>query len=78
MDRLDVIVDNKTFVKQKLSLLKNLERKTILEKLNLKEYVAARTNFTACLGVQLCAMHPIASLVDTPPKEDIELCEAED
>ena len=27
MDRLDVIVDNKTFGKQKLSLLKNLERK---------------------------------------------------
>ena len=42
MDRLDVIVDNKTFGKTEVEFVEEPRKKTILEKANLKEYGVAK------------------------------------
>ena len=71
MDRLDVIVDNKTFGKTEVEFVEEPRKKTILEKANLKEYGAGGVGPLGSLGLgggSYGAMHPIASLGDTPPK----------
>ena len=72
MDRLDVIVDNKTFGKTEVEFVEEPRKKTILEKANLKEYGAGGVGPLGSLGLgggSYGAMHPIASLGDTPPKK---------
>ena len=64
MDRLDVIVDNKTYGKTEVEFVEEPKKKSILEKANLKEYSALGSMGQGSYG----AMHPIASLGDTPPK----------
>ena len=63
MDKIDVIVDEKTYGKTEIEFVEDEDKKSILEKAGLKEFGAFNIG-SGSYG----AMHPIASLGDTPPK----------
>ena len=66
LDRLDVIVDELTYGKSEATFVDTTSKKTILEKAKLKEYGSGALG---SIGQgSYGAMHPIASLGDTPPK----------
>ena len=66
MDKIDVIVDEKTYGKTEIEFIEEpQDKKSVLEKAGLKEFGA----FNGTIGSgSYGAMHPIASLGDTPPK----------
>ena len=63
MDKIDVIVDEKTYGKTEIEFVEDEDKKSILEKAGLKEFGAFNIG-SGSYG----AMHPIAALGDTPPK----------
>ena len=68
LDRLDVIVDNHSYGKSEPEFVEKEDKKSILEKANLKEYGTGPLGSIGLGGGSYGAMHPIASLGDTPPK----------
>ena len=63
MDKIDVIVDEKSYGKNEIEFVEEPVKKSVLEKAGLKEFGAFNIG-SGSYG----AMHPIAALGDTPPK----------